>query len=146
MILVEVLRRYSGHPTVTKQLLEAHSYAQTVTIRKCRASRPVLPPPRKLSQRLPEELIEQLGADYIAGASTRKIASQYKIAKTSVIRLLEKQGIVRPRSRITDEQVSEALGLFRAGLSVKAASLKLGIATTTLVSAFRSRGLPTRRS
>jgi hypothetical protein len=146
MILVEVLRRYSGHPTVTKRLLETHSYAQTVTIKNHRTPQPVRVPARNLLRRLPEELVEQLAADYIAGASTRQLASQYGIAKTSVIKLLEKQGVVRPRSRITDEQVAEALEHFQSGLSVKAASIKLGIATTTLASAFRRRGLPTRHS
>jgi hypothetical protein len=65
-----------------------------------RVDRPVEPkrPSYKIILRLGPEVIKNMIADYLAGASTRQLARDYGVAKTSVVNVLRRQGIpVRPQ-------------------------------------------------
>jgi AraC-like DNA-binding protein len=140
--MVEVLQRCSRLQGVDNRLCKALTYARSVT-----ADAPTLEAKpsqaHKLSQRLTPEVIEQIIADHAAGSSTRKLGLKYDLHRNSVTRLLQAEGVTRPRTRITDEHVEQAKNLFNEGLSVAKAAQQLGIAPTTMTRAFQVRGLPT---
>ena len=97
MIKVEVAGRYSNSQAPLEALLSHLPSWQ-------RADRPLGPKrsPYKIILRLGPEAIKNVIADYQAGSSTRELASRYGIAKTTVINVLRRRGILlRPRGSRT---------------------------------------------
>ena len=140
---MEVLQRCSRLQGVDVRLCKALNHARSVTLG---APELLAPPsrPHKLAQRLAPEVIEQIIVDYLAGSSTRKLGLKYGLHKNSILGLLKRNDVSKPRTKITDEQVDQALKLFRDGHSLVKAAQQLGLASTTMVRAFQRRGLPTR--
>ncbi|HVT22809.1 MAG TPA: hypothetical protein VHD58_05765 [Mycobacteriales bacterium] len=83
--------------------------------------------------------------DYQEGATSRELAAKYNVPKSSVLVLLRNEGVVRPPSRIRDEQIENAVGLIAQGKSVAIVADELGIAVRSLYHQLKQRGLATRR-
>jgi hypothetical protein len=83
-----VTGRYSNPPRALERVTERlATWART--------DRTLLPmrPPIKIIFRLGPEAIKNLSADYLAGASTGRLARDYGIAKSSVNQVLRREGI-----------------------------------------------------
>lgn len=131
---MELLRRYSKLP-----LLSVVSKPSTVL-----RPQPEPAPPHKLSRRLAPEVLEQLVADYQAGASCRQVAVRYGVSKASVMRLLGERGELRPQRVLDDALLDEAAVLYATGLSLQTVGERLGVSASALCRLFRLRGIPTR--
>jgi AraC-like DNA-binding protein len=92
----------------------------------------VASPPRVLRERLPRSIISEMILEYQAGASTRDLAAKYDRSKTAVLNILKAQGVVRPRERITEQQIKKASRLIHRGHTINRAAAQLGVASSTL--------------
>jgi hypothetical protein len=101
--------------------------------------------PFKLAQRLTDEIIEQLVADYQAGASAQIVARLHGIGKGSAIRLLSERGVLRPRRLPTDELIAEAALLYATGLSLEAVGERIDLDKSVICREFKTRGVQTRK-
>ena len=54
-----------------------------------------------LERRLARQDFDQILVDYLAGKSSRQLAHEYNLSKTSVLRILHRWGVVRPRGDTT---------------------------------------------
>jgi len=89
---VEVAGRYQNPPAALQSLL-----AKLPNWERIDRPYPKECSPHKVSDRLGDDLQELIAA-YQAGASTRVLALNYGIGKTSVLRLLRRTGVpLRPR-------------------------------------------------
>lgn len=140
-----MLQRYSRQQAVAKRLSKTTSYARSVTTDVDSHAWESQPRIHKLDQRLSLETVEALFADYLAGMSSRAVAEKYGIQKNSVLGLLKRHGVARPRTVVTDEQADQAVQLLQSGIALKPAAELLELAPTTLARALQSRGLPTRK-
>jgi FixJ family two-component response regulator len=61
------------------------------------------PTPRihALERRLRREDFDQILVDYLAGKTSRQLAREYNLSKTSVLRILHRSGVVRRRGDTT---------------------------------------------
>jgi hypothetical protein len=82
--------------------------------------------------------------DYQAGASTRNLAVKYDRPRSTVLSILHAEAVVRPRERITEEQIKKARRLIQRGHTINRAAAQLDVASSTLRYQLKQRGLPTR--
>jgi hypothetical protein len=75
-------------------------------------------PSYRLARRLEPGQIDQLLADYRAGATTRNLAEKYNISKTAVTELLTAHNVPLRHQGLSPSQVREAIQLYTAGHSV----------------------------
>jgi hypothetical protein len=97
--LVDLLGRYSKEVELDVLL---RSLGQVAA--EPRESRPeVAPLPRihALERRLQREDFGQILVDYLAGKTSRQLAHEYNLSKSSVLRILHRSGVVRPRGDAT---------------------------------------------
>ncbi|HVW23264.1 MAG TPA: hypothetical protein VHB51_02160 [Candidatus Saccharimonadales bacterium] len=138
---MDLLHAYSNTSVEVAETLRSLGDLPTV------ADEPVVTsPPRKLRARLPRSIVSKLVADYQAGSSSRTLAAKYEMPRSSVLRLLDQEGVLRPRIQTDDALISKACELIAAGSSVIQAAEQLGINKRTLYHQLKVRGLPTRRS
>jgi DNA-binding phage protein len=78
--------------------------------------------------------------------STRQLSVKYDIPKTSLLTILHAEDVVRAHQRISEQQIRRATYLIASGKSVTVTAQELGVATRTLYSQLKQRGLPTRAS
>jgi hypothetical protein len=103
---VELLRRYSNRPELIKPLravlkrVRAHDGGTDANSGRGEPSRTIASPsePWRLRDRLSEEQVEQLIAEYHAGATIMDVAARYGLGTTTVKRLLRQR---RARRRDT---------------------------------------------
>jgi DNA-binding NarL/FixJ family response regulator len=81
---------------------------------------------RLISKRLDPEQIERLVAEYAAGTPSAELGHRYRIAKSSVLRLIRQAGKNVRYPRMTADQTAHLLELYRAGLPQKDIAERLG--------------------
>ena len=75
---------------------------------------------QRAEDRLGREEVAQLLADYQAGQPSTALMRTYGLSKGAVLRLLEVNGIPRRRRGLSDQQVKDAVQLYRQGGSLTA--------------------------
>jgi hypothetical protein len=122
-LLVGVLGRYSNAANDLKRArrvlaMEQRSWPE-------RTPAPVVPRVR-IADRLDEPAIDQLVRDYQAGATGWQLATQFGLARSTVIKLLKERGVVVRRPRVTDEDKAEMVRLFLDGMTQVAIAARFG--------------------
>jgi hypothetical protein len=119
---VELVRRYSKLPQPRlADFLDSSLPARTP------------PKPRyRLTQRLKPGQIDQLLADYRAGATTRGLAEKYNVSKTAVTELLTAHNVPLRHQGLSPNQVAEAIRLYAGGQSVAQAADSLGLSSSSV--------------
>lgn len=103
------------------------------------------PKPRyRLAQRLELGQIDQLLADYRAGATTRDLAEKYNVSKTAVTKLLTAHDVPLRHQGLSPSQVTEATRLYTTGRSVAQAALSLAVSPSSVYDALKRSGVHTR--
>lgn len=138
---VDLLRAYSNTTPELEQALEGLSKSPVSP----GSDDSVASPSRKTRPRPTRSIVSKMIIDYQEGATSRELAAKYNVPKSSVLVLLRNEGVVRPPSRIRDEQIENAVGLIAQGKSVAIVADELGIAVRSLYHQLKQRGLATRR-
>ena len=99
---------------------------------------------RDLSRRLGQATIDRLVADYQSGTPTTQLMTTYQLSKTAVLKLLKDAGIVMRRRPMTEEQVNEAVELYRSGRSLATLSSELELPRESLRRAIIEVGVQMR--
>lgn len=97
-----------------------------------------------VARRLGSEGVARLIAAYEAGTPTTQLTRDFGIAKGSVLRLLEQNGVAMRQQPIPAELIPEAAELYYEGLSLTAVSDRLGVNRSTLFHALRRAGVTMR--
>lgn len=80
--------------------------------------RPKIRTPRQDQDRLDSVEIDQLIAQYRAGAKANELARQFKINRDTVFSILKRRGVKRHQRGLPPNQVQEAVDAYASGLSL----------------------------
>lgn len=142
---MEVIRRHSKQ--VDPSLAHVHRLLLLVDQQPSDQVRPDETVPRtrfRLDQRLDPEAAAELVSAYEAGLSSHKLARQYNLSKTSVLKLLREPGVDVRYQGLTPDQIEQAARLYVGGLSLAQVGTQLGADRTTIWLALKKRGVTMR--
>lgn len=142
--LVEVLRCHSNNYGAVQRVSRLSRHlAEHVP-----AQAPVSPRrdyrPSKLDHRLSDETIGALIHAYEAGATTREVGQRFKLAHSSVNKLLKQHDVQARRRSPSDGEVRSAMELYAAGLSTRVIGQHLGFGASTIARALVKAGVMLR--
>jgi hypothetical protein len=128
---VEVVQRYSKHDLtavgldrLAAKLARSGPRPQAIAAPRQR---------HKLQQRADRiQLAAHVVADYQAGIPTTQLTVKYDLGKSSVLRFLREAGVVMRQRSLTETEVTEAIRLYAAGLSVAAVGGALNLNPSTI--------------
>lgn len=100
-----------------------------------------MPRPQRLDRRLIEQTIRSIVAAYEAGATSRQLAAEYDIARSSLITLLRRRGVSVRHRRLTAEEMTEMIRLYESGLSQVAIADMFGRHTSVVWHVLERAGL-----
>ena len=95
--------------------------------------------------RLTQDEVDQLIAQYLAGATSYELAEQWHLHRHTITEHLRRAGVLRYRS-LTEIQVTEACRLYLDGWSLARIAAALSCAPHTVRSALLREGVTMRRS
>jgi hypothetical protein len=95
---------------------------------------------RKLKSRQVQELV----ADYQAGATVYELGDQFGIDRRTVSQVLHRHGVPMRRRDLSSDQVDEAVRLYEGGWSLVRVDAQTGVDPTTVLVRLRERGVRTR--
>jgi hypothetical protein len=104
---------------------------------------PARPKPRQVRQ-LDKEQVQQLAADYAAGATVYELGDRFGIDRKTVSAILKRHGVPMRRRGLLPEQVDEAVQLYQAGWSLARIGEHMNVDATTVLNRLRERGVRTR--
>ena len=87
------------------------------------------PPPAlnpRVRYRLGEADLDALVAAYEAGATGRQLATQFGLARSTVILLLKQRGIVVRHPRLTSDEIAEIVRWFQSGVTQAEIGRRIG--------------------
>ncbi|WP_422395091.1 helix-turn-helix domain-containing protein [Nocardia vulneris] len=86
-------------------------------------------------------------AAYEAGSSAQTLASEWQLAKASILDILrESDTTIRRQRRLTRDEIDHAIASYHNGESLEQIGKQLGVAHTTIRTALQRRGIPRRNS
>lgn len=103
----------------------------------------LLQPP--IARRLGSQKIAELVAEYESGRTTVQLMETYKLSKTSVLKLLNANGVEMRRQPPTTEQVAEAAALYSSGKSLAAIERETDIPRESIRRALIKAGVELRQ-
>jgi IS30 family transposase len=83
-------------------------------------------PPQALDRRLSQAALDEVVAEYSNGGSAREIGDRLGISRNTVLRLVERHGVKRQVSRMSEQDRARAIQLYKNGLSLAAVGQELG--------------------
>ena len=83
-------------------------------------------PRKQVHRRLRPAEIEELVAGYQAGATACQPADRFRIHRTTVLSLLERQSVTRRNRRLSSTEINQARELYAAGQSLAKVGKQLG--------------------
>ncbi|WP_165314409.1 hypothetical protein [Agromyces protaetiae] len=83
-------------------------------------------------------------ARYGAGETSTTLAEEYRVAKSTILRVLREARVVVRRQPMTPDQVSEAAQLYEAGLSLSQVAKRLDVNQETMRMAILKAGVVLR--
>jgi hypothetical protein len=81
---------------------------------------------------------------YRAGATVKELAVEFGIHRTTVTQHLRSNGVALRRRGLDDQQVEQAVHLYRQGWSLARVGARLHVDAHTVRVALRARGVPMR--
>ena len=114
----------------------------SATIR-CRRVRPE--GSRQVQRRLPPEEVEELVADYLAGATALALAGKHSIHRTTVLALLERHQVSRRGRVLTPDHIERAVSLYASGRSCASIGKELHVNPETVRQPLLKAGVALRR-
>lgn len=107
---------------------------------------PVKQRPRQKQRRLAHDQIADLLVKYTDGTSVVALAEEYGIHRTTVMEILEREGIPRRpcTRRMTDDDVARAAVQYAAGQSLAVVGEAFGVSPKTVAREFARAGIATR--
>jgi hypothetical protein len=95
--MVELVRLYSNPHSEAMRLCRLHRDALS---HYRSTAQPAARSPQRVSQRLGQEMLERIVAEYAAGTSTTRLAKSYGVGKGTLLRLIRESGIsIRNRGK-----------------------------------------------
>lgn len=99
----------------------------------------------RLDRRLSPDTIAELVAAYRTGTSTNQLCRRYAISKGGVLRILADHGVTMRYQSMTDEEINQAVALYRdRSLSIRAIADKLGKSNGSVWKVLQERGVKMR--
>ncbi len=99
----------------------------------------------KLQQRTNlADLAAQVAADYETGMSTTALTIKYDLGKSSVLQLLHGADVAMRKQPLNEDQILEAIRLYKAGVSTSRIASMLGLNQSTVWRTLTSRGVAMR--
>jgi hypothetical protein len=89
-------------------------------------------PRKQVHRRLRPAEIEELVAGYQAGATACQLADRFRIHRTTVLSLLERQSVTRRNRRLSSTEINQARELYAAGQSLAKVGKQLGCHASTV--------------
>ena len=138
---MEVLRCYSNSYGVVQRVIRLTQHLEQ------QGKRRSVPEPRpvyqahKLSQRLSDETVADILAAYQAGATTREVGHRFRVAHSSINKLVRQHGVTARRRSPSPEEVEQAVSLYEAGLSTRVIAEHLGFGASTIFRALSKAGI-----
>ena len=105
---------------------------------------PQNPAPRRKWTRLSSEAKQAILQRYEAGETSTALATEYSVAKSTILNLLRSNNVVVRRQPLTPHQVSDAARLYESGLSLSEVAMKLKINQETMRMAVVKAGVVLR--
>ncbi len=102
------------------------------------------PMPRRKWKRLNDEARAQVVARYSAGETTTVLATEFGVAKSTIIGILRANNVVVRRQPMTAQQVGEAARLYESGLSLSQVATALDVNQETMRVAIMKAGVEIR--
>jgi len=136
--LVEVLGRYSNlydQAQRLKELLEIVPEGKKPVNTRAR---------KQIQHRLRKPESAQLIIGYLEGRTTYQLAKEFSIHRNTVSTILERAGVARRLSPLTEAQIDRALKLYAEGLSLVSIANELGCSHTTVGKALVTAGVELR--
>ena len=100
---------------------------------------------RQVQRRLPPEEIEELVANYLAGATALALAGKHSIHRTTVLALLERHRVSRRGRVLTPDHIERAVSLYSSGRSCASIAKELQVNPETIRQALLKDGVAMRR-
>jgi hypothetical protein len=113
LVLVDVIGRYSKPRPREKDLDKLQHLLERATRNPNAQPATTDAKIRNITRRLGHERIKELVADYDSNLTTITLMSKYQLSKTSVIYLLEANGVTLRRQGLTEDQVATAVSLYK---------------------------------
>lgn len=107
-------------------------------------SRKLEPSTRRSWKRLSGDQRADVVARYDAGETSTVLASEYGVAKSTILGILRANSVVVRRQPLTAEQVGEAVQLYETGLSLSEAADRLRVNQETMRVAMLAAGVSLR--
>ncbi len=99
---------------------------------------------RQVQRRLPPEEIEELVANYLAGATALALAGKHSIHRTTVLALLERHRVSRRGRVLTPDHIEQAVSLYSSGRSYASIAKELQVNPKTIRQALLKNGVAMR--
>jgi len=135
---VEVLGRYSNHTdqgTRVQCLLQMAP--NTPEAPKTRTA-------RQVQHRLAPAETDSLVSDYLAGHSVYDLAVQYQVHRSTVSRILERNGVARRYRLLEGDKLQAAILSYQNGSSLASIGSELGVSLGTVWGGLRKAGIKLR--
>lgn len=100
--------------------------------------------PRRKWKRLNDEARAQVVARYSAGETTTVLATEFGVAKSTIIGILRANNVVVRRQPMTAQQAGEAARLYESGLSLSQVATALDVNQETMRVAIMKAGVEIR--
>ncbi len=100
--------------------------------------------PRKTARRLEAHEIDALVDGYRSGTTVYKLARRFRIHRSTVSQILERQEVPRRYRLLEGDRLSSAAGLYRAGRSLSQVGDELGVNRSTVSLALKKAGIQLR--
>ncbi len=142
-------------PFCVVEMLARHSRAAStlggVRQRVERAGLRRFPEPKRkrlhsLEDRLSEETVARIVADYKRGVPSTQLARSLGVGKAGVLGILRDHGVQLRMRPMTDDEVKEAVGLYEEGWSLARVGRQLGRDHSAIRDALKRSGVPRRDS
>lgn len=134
--MVEPVHRYSNKSALLPPpLVELKKLAGLVLIPSASTPLPEQTP-RVLRRRLDPALVAEIVRKYRAGATTPSLCGEYALSKGGLLKLLRDEEVELRRQPLTDEQVTEAAGLYDGGMSLAAIATHFDVSYSGVRQAF----------
>jgi transposase-like protein len=101
--------------------------------------------PRRTARRLEAHEIDALVDGYRSGATVYELARRFRIHRSTVSLILERQGVSRRYRLIEGDRLRRAVRLYRAGRSLSQVGDELGVSRSTAALALKRAGVPLRQ-
>lgn len=111
------------------------------------ATQPHTRPQRRVpgvARQLDAEQVEQLIADYRAGATVYTLGRHFGIDRRTVGAILKRHGVQTRWQRLSLDQIDEAAELYESGWSLARIAEQVGVTPTTVHRRLRDRGVRMR--